>query len=196
MGGRSDAAALFFAYSFGLGGTFAPFLRASERPMAMACFGLVTFFPLRPLFSLPCFISRISVSTCLPAEGLYLRADFFAGAFFAAFFVEDFFAGDFFIAFLVADFLLAFLVAMWVEPPVKFERMCTNFVASGSARFAQNDVQTDEQADAERYVENTAMRAAQISIAPCGVGEVEIGGEAGDGDGGEGGRGVGAGSDG
>lgn len=41
-------------------GTFAPSRRASERPMAMACFGLVTFFPLRPMRSLPCFISCIS----------------------------------------------------------------------------------------------------------------------------------------
>ena len=45
----------------------------------MACFGLVTFFPLRPDFSLPSFIARISRSTSLPAEGEYLRPeDFFA----------------------------------------------------------------------------------------------------------------------
>jgi hypothetical protein len=64
-------------------GTFAPFLRASERPMAMACFGFVTFLPLRPLFNLPRFISCISVSTCFAAEGPYLRVDLFA-AFFVA----------------------------------------------------------------------------------------------------------------
>ena len=47
--------------------------------MAMACFGFVTFFPLRPDFSLPCFMARISRSTSLPAEGEYLRPeDFFA----------------------------------------------------------------------------------------------------------------------
>lgn len=47
--------------------------------MAMACFGFVTFFPLRPIFSLPSFIARISRSTSLPAEGEYLRpGDFFA----------------------------------------------------------------------------------------------------------------------
>ena len=46
--------------------------------MAMACFGLVTFFPLRPIFNLPSFISCISLSTFLPAEGEYLRPeDFF-----------------------------------------------------------------------------------------------------------------------
>jgi hypothetical protein len=66
-------------------GTFAPFFRASDKPIAIACFGFVTFLPLRPLFNLPRFISRISVSTCLPAEGLYFRVDFFA----------LFFAGDF-----------------------------------------------------------------------------------------------------
>ena len=46
--------------------------------MAMACLGLVTFFPLRPDFSLPSFIARISRSTFLLAEGEYLRPeDFF-----------------------------------------------------------------------------------------------------------------------
>lgn len=59
--------------------------------MAMACFGLVTFFPLRPDFSLPCFISRISRSTALPAAGLYLREldDFFDALFFAELFLAD-----------------------------------------------------------------------------------------------------------
>src|SRR5580698_4422302 len=90
------------------GGTLAPFLRASERPMAMACLRLVTFLPLRPLFSLPRFSSCISVSTCLPAEGLYLRVDFFAEVFFAGdFFADDFFAAVFFAgAFLLAAFFV------------------------------------------------------------------------------------------
>lgn len=69
--------------------------------MAMACFGLVTFFPLRPDFSFPCFISRISRSTALPAAGLYLREldDFFEEDFLDALFFEDedFFAEDFFV---------------------------------------------------------------------------------------------------
>jgi len=44
----------------------------------MACFGFVTFLPLRPDFNLPCFIARISRSTSLPADGEYLRPeDFF-----------------------------------------------------------------------------------------------------------------------
>lgn len=66
--------------------------------MAMACLGLVTFLPLRPDLSLPRFISLISVSTFLPAEGEYLRReDFFADDFFA----DDFFAEDFFAAVLL-----------------------------------------------------------------------------------------------
>ena len=45
--------------------------------MAMACLGLVTFLPLRPDFNLPSFISCISRSTFLPAEGEYLRPEDF-----------------------------------------------------------------------------------------------------------------------
>jgi hypothetical protein len=45
--------------------------------MAMACFGFVTFFPLRPDFSVPRFISFISVSTFLLAEGEYFRPEVF-----------------------------------------------------------------------------------------------------------------------
>ncbi len=66
-------AEVFFAEVFGGGGTFAPFLRASERPIAIACFGLVTFLPLLPDLSLPRFISCISVSTDFEAAGLYFR---------------------------------------------------------------------------------------------------------------------------
>jgi hypothetical protein len=106
----------------------------------MACLGLVTFLPLRPLFRVPCFISRISVSTCLPAAGLYLRVDFlaafFAGAFFAGAFFVAFFAGDFFGAdFFAADFLVAFLVAIGVKPPVgwsAFSDACVAWRAGGS----------------------------------------------------------------
>jgi hypothetical protein len=43
--------------------------------MAMACFGLVTFLPLRPERSLPSFIARISVSTSLPAPREYFRVE-------------------------------------------------------------------------------------------------------------------------
>ena len=55
--------------------------------MAMACLRLVTFLPLRPLFSLPCFIAFISRSTLLLAFGPYLRPELF--------FEEDFFEEDF-----------------------------------------------------------------------------------------------------
>jgi hypothetical protein len=57
----------------GFFGTFAPALRASERPIAMACLRLVTFFPLRPLFSVPVLRSRMARATLRPAFGLYLR---------------------------------------------------------------------------------------------------------------------------
>ena len=52
-------------------GTLAPSRRASDKPMAIACFGLVTFLPLRPIRSLPFFISCISSWTFSPARGLY-----------------------------------------------------------------------------------------------------------------------------
>ena len=56
-----------------LRGTFAPFSRASERPMAIACFRLVTFRPLRPLLSVPDFRLCIARLTLLPADLPYLR---------------------------------------------------------------------------------------------------------------------------
>jgi hypothetical protein len=81
-----------------------PALRAFESPMAMACLRLVTFLPLRPLRSRPCFIARISVFTFLPALGEYLRPDF-PVVFFAAedLLADDFLPGDF----LPEDFFVA-----------------------------------------------------------------------------------------
>jgi hypothetical protein len=71
----------------------------------MACFGLRTVFPLRPLFSFPCFISFISVSTYEPAS-LYFRrllAFFVLALFLAVLFVAvDFFRVVRFAAFLAA----------------------------------------------------------------------------------------------
>ena len=66
--------------------------------MAMACFLLVTFLPLRPLLSLPRFMACISVSTFFPADGEYLREeDFLEAPFFADFlFVEDLLDDEFF----------------------------------------------------------------------------------------------------
>ena len=45
-------------------GTLAPRLRASERPIAIACFRLLTFLPERPLLSVPAlrfFIARLTL---------------------------------------------------------------------------------------------------------------------------------------
>jgi len=44
-------------------GTLPPSRRASERPIAIACLRLVTFFPEPPLFSVPCLRSCIAFST-------------------------------------------------------------------------------------------------------------------------------------
>ena len=49
-----------------LAGTFAPAFLASDNAIAMACLREVTFLPL-PLFKVPRFFSRITVSTFLPA---------------------------------------------------------------------------------------------------------------------------------
>jgi hypothetical protein len=55
-------------------GTFFPFWRASERPIAIACLRLVTFLPLRPLLSVPRLRLCIAPSTSLEALGEYFRA--------------------------------------------------------------------------------------------------------------------------
>ena len=85
--------------------------------MAMACLRLVTFLPLRPDLSLPCFISRISRSTFLPEDGEYFRLEDFLE--------PDFLAADERVLFfalardrevrLLLDFcLVAFLVAITI----------------------------------------------------------------------------------
>src|SRR5437762_1088378 len=63
---RASMRYFFFELPFFLG-TFAPDLRASESPIAIAGLRLVTFFPERPDFSFPCFFSRIARSTFSPA---------------------------------------------------------------------------------------------------------------------------------
>jgi hypothetical protein len=57
------------------GGTFAPFSRASERPMAIACSRLRTVppCPFLPRFSVPFLRRRIALSTLFPAAGPYFR---------------------------------------------------------------------------------------------------------------------------
>src|SRR5688500_12607198 len=68
-----------------LRGTFAPFSRASDNPIAIACLRLVTFLPL-PLSSVPFFLRRIADSTRLPAAFPYFLPPvfFLPPAFFAA----------------------------------------------------------------------------------------------------------------
>jgi hypothetical protein len=61
---RDDFFALFFLADFFLGaGTLAPFCRASDKPIAIACLRLVTFLPLLPLRKVPFFLRRIALST-------------------------------------------------------------------------------------------------------------------------------------
>jgi hypothetical protein len=48
-------------------GTLAPFLRASESPMAIACLLLVTFLLLLPLRKVPAFFLCMALSTELSA---------------------------------------------------------------------------------------------------------------------------------
>jgi hypothetical protein len=55
-------------------GTFAPDLRASERPIAIACLRLVTFLPERPLRNVPRLRSRMTFSTFFDAFLLYFLA--------------------------------------------------------------------------------------------------------------------------
>jgi hypothetical protein len=58
-------------------GTLAPLLRASDTPIAIACFLLLTFFPERPDVSVPCFRSCIARLTLLDAVGPYFRFETF-----------------------------------------------------------------------------------------------------------------------
>jgi hypothetical protein len=63
------------AYDARFFGTFLPFLRAFDRPMAMACFRFFTLPPLppRPLLAVPRLYLCISLLTSLPALLEYLR---------------------------------------------------------------------------------------------------------------------------
>ena len=57
-------------------GTFPPARRASDRPIAIACFRLVTFLPDRPLFKVPFFRSCIAFLTFADALAPYLAIKF------------------------------------------------------------------------------------------------------------------------
>jgi hypothetical protein len=52
-------------------GTFLPARRASDKPIAMACFRLLTLLPERPLFNVPRSNSCIDFPTFLDAASLY-----------------------------------------------------------------------------------------------------------------------------
>jgi hypothetical protein len=60
-------------------GTFAPFFRASERPIAIACFRLFTFPPRPPgpERSVPRFFRRMALATRFDAAAPYRRVRFF-----------------------------------------------------------------------------------------------------------------------
>lgn len=76
-----------------LRGTLAPFFRASESPIAIACFRLVTRPPRPPLPErrVPRFSRRMALSTLLPAALPYLRPpDFLLEAFLAGIFISLF----------------------------------------------------------------------------------------------------------
>ena len=65
-------------------GTFAPFFRASDNPIAIACLRLFTVPPLPPgpLFSVPFFLRRIALPTLLLAARPYFRLPDFLPDFF------------------------------------------------------------------------------------------------------------------
>jgi hypothetical protein len=79
-GGHQDLRLLAFRFRvfrpFLWDGTFFPFLRASERPIAIACFLLLTLPPLPPLprRSVPFFFRFMARSTSLPALREYLAS--------------------------------------------------------------------------------------------------------------------------
>ena len=61
---------VYFEETFLAGGTFLPSALASDNPIAIACFLLVTVLPLPPLFNVPCLRSCIAFSTLsrVPSE--------------------------------------------------------------------------------------------------------------------------------
>jgi hypothetical protein len=56
-----------------LRGTFAPFFRASDKPIAIACLRLLTVFPLLPDLSVPFLRRRIALATRFDAAFPYFR---------------------------------------------------------------------------------------------------------------------------
>jgi hypothetical protein len=64
----------FFEAAFFGGGTLPPARRASDSPIATACWRLVTFLPEPPLFNVPALSSFITFSTFSDAVLPYLLA--------------------------------------------------------------------------------------------------------------------------
>lgn len=112
--------------------------------MAMACFRLVTFLPLRPLFSLPRFISCISCLTCLPAAELYLFLEDFLA-------LEDFFElEDLLARFVEVDFFaLFFFVAIDTSPALNWPADSW-FPRNASERLSKNRNATRPRESAKR----------------------------------------------
>jgi hypothetical protein len=67
-----DAESYFFLDEDFLRGTFPPERRASDKPIAIACFRLVTFLPDFPLLSVPLLRSCMAFSTLSDAFLPYL----------------------------------------------------------------------------------------------------------------------------
>ena len=57
-------------------GTFFPLLRASERPIAIACLRLLTFLPLRPLLSVRYLFFRVLANLRIEPEQINEHAHF------------------------------------------------------------------------------------------------------------------------
>jgi len=68
----SDYLAFFY-------GTFLPFSRASDRPMAIACFRLLTVLPLRPLFNVPLLRLCSALFTSSDADFEYFLGMIYSG---------------------------------------------------------------------------------------------------------------------
>ncbi len=65
----------YFFFGERFPGTFAPALRASDRPIAIACLRLFTFAPDRPLRNFPRFISWRALFTFRPLALPYFLAN-------------------------------------------------------------------------------------------------------------------------
>src|SRR5260370_31213189 len=86
VAGKRDLFANAVFYDCAFLGTLAPFFRASESPIAIACLRLFTAPPLPPFpeRNVPFFLRRMALATVLPAALPYLRLLDFLCVFFLA----------------------------------------------------------------------------------------------------------------